>query len=75
MAVLSPVLFLGLVESGLRVGGYGHPTAFFVKTADGAGWVTNARFGRQFFPAGLAGQPWPVERPFRGRRPSSPWSA
>ena len=60
MAVLSPVLFLGLVESGLGVGGYGHPTAFFVKTADGAGWVTNAHFGRQFFPAGLAGQPWPA---------------
>ena len=60
MAVLSPLLFLGLVESALRVGGYGHPTAFFVKTEDGAGWVTNARFGRQFFPAGLAGQPWPA---------------
>ena len=60
MAVLSPLLFLTLADCGLRVCGYGHPSAFFVKMADGAGWETNARFGRQFFPAELAGQPWPA---------------
>ena len=60
VAALSPLLFLGLVELGLRVCGYGHPSAFLVKSADGSGYVTNARFARQFFAADLAGRPWPA---------------
>ena len=60
VAALSPLLFLGLVELGLRVCGYGHPSAFLVKSADGSGYVTNARFARQFFAAALAGRPWPA---------------
>ena len=60
MAVLSPLVFLGLAELALRVCHYGYPSAFFVKTGDGSGFVTNGSFGRQFFAAGLAGRPWPA---------------
>ena len=60
VAGLAPLLFLGLAELGLRAVGYGHPTGFWVKNGDGSGSGTNAAFGRQFFPAALAGRPWPA---------------
>lgn len=65
LAVLSPLLFLGLLELGLRVCTYGHPSAFLVKSADGSGYLTNASFGRQFLGDDLAGRPWPALLPFR----------
>lgn len=65
MAVLSPLLFLVLAELALRVCGYGHPSAFLVKSADGSGYVTNASFGRQFLGDDLAGRPWPALLPAR----------
>ncbi|MCX6877877.1 MAG: tetratricopeptide repeat protein [Verrucomicrobia bacterium] len=59
LLVLAPLLFFGLLEGGLRVGGYGYPTGFFVR-ADGSGnYTTNFRFGWRFFPRSLARDPEP----------------
>lgn len=55
----APLLFLGAVEGGLRVGGYGAPTSFFVQSADGTQFTTNPAFCAQFFPADATQQPWP----------------
>ena len=54
LILLSPVLFFGLLEGGLRLGGYGYPTGFFIKSDAGGTWVTNYRFGWRFFPRSLA---------------------
>jgi tetratricopeptide (TPR) repeat protein len=59
LLVLSPLLFFGLLEGGLRVGGYGYPTEFFVRSAAGDGFTTNFRFGWRFFPRPLARDPEP----------------
>jgi tetratricopeptide (TPR) repeat protein len=54
---VAPVLFLLALEGGLRVGGYGYPTAFFLgPDADGA-YRPNLRFGWRFFPRRLARTP------------------
>jgi len=51
------VLFFALLEAGLRLGGYGYPTSFFVgPNADGK-YTTNQRFGWRFFPRSLAREP------------------
>jgi tetratricopeptide (TPR) repeat protein len=57
--VLSPLLFFGLLEAGLRVAGYGYPTGFFVRSETGGGATTNFRFGWRFFPRALARDPEP----------------
>jgi tetratricopeptide (TPR) repeat protein len=61
-AVLVPLFFLGSIELGLRLGGYGHPTTFFVPgEVDGRPvLVENSRFGLRFFPAPIARQPTPT---------------
>ncbi len=53
------VLFFGLLEIGLRVGGYGYPTAFFVGPDAHGTYTTNYRFGWRFFPSSLAREPHP----------------
>jgi tetratricopeptide (TPR) repeat protein len=63
LAVLAPALTLGLVELGLRLLGYGRPTAFFVKSDDGRSWVPNDRFALRFFPRALAPEPYPCALP------------
>lgn len=52
-AVLLPALLLGAVELGLRLGGYGYETRFFLRRGEGdaATYVENPLFGRRFFPA------------------------
>ena len=58
--LVSPLLILGLVESGLRWGGYGYPAGFFIgPDADGA-FRTNERFAWRFFPPSLARTPQPA---------------
>ena len=57
LVVLSPLLFFSLVEVGLRIGGYGYPTSFFLGP-DAAGlYRTNGRFGLRFFPRHLIRPP------------------
>ena len=57
LVFLGPVLFLGLIEAGMRAVGYGYPTGFFVKIAGQSGFRTNDRFGWRFFPRALSR--WP----------------
>ena len=59
MALLLPVLLLGLGEIGLRLAGYGYATSFFRKTRVGGQefLVNNDTFSLRFFPPELAR--WP----------------
>ncbi len=57
--ILAPLLFLALLEVGLRLGGYGYPTAFFVSLDNDGGYATNPRFGWRFFPKIIARRPAP----------------
>lgn len=61
-ATLGPLLILALLEAGLRVAGFGHPTSFFVrKQLDGRQvLVENGWFGLRFFPPALARGPSPA---------------
>ena len=59
LCVLSPILFFGLLEAGLRLGGYGYPTGFFLGPDAGGTYTTNYRFGWRFFPRSLARTPQP----------------
>ena len=51
-----PALFVGLLELGLRLAGFGYPTDFFVrKTVEGEDfYYTNHRFTFPYFPQALA---------------------
>jgi tetratricopeptide (TPR) repeat protein len=51
-ACLVPVLFLVLLEAGLRIIGYGFPASTFVKCEINGKtfWCSNNRFGWRFFP-------------------------
>ena len=71
-AVLAPLLILVLLETGLRVAGYGFDPHFALKTADGTAYATNVRFAWRFFPAAVARVPllfsFPVEKPAGTKR-------
>lgn len=60
--MLIPLLVLGLLESGLRIAGYGYPTGFFLNSNDSgrAMLVDNPRFGWRFFPPAVARAPRPL---------------
>ncbi|MCX6874470.1 MAG: tetratricopeptide repeat protein [Verrucomicrobia bacterium] len=60
LLVLSPLVFFGLLEGGLRLGGYGYPTGFFVRSEAGGGDKTNSRFAWRCFPPSLARTPQPA---------------
>ena len=55
-ACLAPVLFLVLLEAGLRIIGYGFPASTFVKCEINGkpAWCSNNRFGLRFFPREIA---------------------
>lgn len=58
--VLGPVLFLGLLETGLQLAGYGRPTSFFLARQGAKGELSltdNPEFGRRFFPPSLVRAP------------------
>ena len=62
VALLLPLVLLGLLEAALRVTGYGFRTAFFlkVKEQNRAMLVDNPRFGWRFFPPAVARAPRPL---------------
>lgn len=59
LALLSPALLLVLVELGLRIGGAGYPSSFFLPAPDEGGTmlVENPKFGFRFFPPSVARSP------------------
>ena len=59
--VVIPLLVLGVLEAGLRLSGFGHPTSLFVqRRIDGRDlYIANRYAGRRFFPASLARTPLP----------------
>ncbi len=59
LAVVSPVVFFGLLEAALRLGGYGYPTGFFMERDAGGTCTTNDHFGCRFFPRPLVRYPYP----------------
>jgi tetratricopeptide (TPR) repeat protein len=62
LALLSPVLMLGLAELGLRLAGYGYATSFFLERQHEGHTllIENPKFGWRFFPPSLARSPQPV---------------
>jgi tetratricopeptide (TPR) repeat protein len=64
--IVAPIIVLLLIGGGLeltlRLCGYGYPTSFFLKTKISGKdyYVSNDRFGYQFFPAALARTPVPL---------------
>jgi hypothetical protein len=48
-AMLSPLLLVAVIEVGLRIFGYGFPTAFLKKTPDGVKYTVNEKFLIQFY--------------------------
>ena len=65
LLLVPPLVLLGVIEGGLRLGGYGYPTSFFVRQKiDGADYYdTNERFGHRFFPAAIARTPFALRVP------------
>ncbi len=63
--LLAPLLLLGVVEIGLRVGGYGYNPDFFRRVRIGAEdyFVQNEDFSFRFFPRETARNPGPVRFP------------
>jgi hypothetical protein len=57
VALLSPLLLLGLLEATLRAVDYGYPTQFFIANQEGDTFTSNLRFGWRFFPRALAREP------------------
>jgi hypothetical protein len=55
--ILMPLLFLALLEMGLRLGGYGYPPGFFLGPDSKGVYRTNPQFGWRFFPPALARTP------------------
>jgi tetratricopeptide (TPR) repeat protein len=62
LALLSPILLLGLAELSLRLADYGWATSFFLETRDERGTllVENPKFGWRFFPPAIARTPQPL---------------
>jgi tetratricopeptide (TPR) repeat protein len=62
IAVLSPVLLFLLIETALRLFGYGHPTSFFLrKTVNGQDiWIQNDHFAERFLGREMTRQPFPL---------------
>ena len=61
-ALAAPVVLLVLIEAGLRIFGYGHPTGFFLGSQVGGRnvFIENQSVTERYFPKGLARSPQPV---------------
>jgi hypothetical protein len=62
LALLSPILLLGLAELGLHLAGYGWATSFFLERRQEGRTllVENPKFGWRFFPPAIARTPQPL---------------
>jgi tetratricopeptide (TPR) repeat protein len=60
-AILSPILFLGLVELTLSLAGYGHAKSFFIrwKALGQTFYLANSHYGEHFVPKELSRTPEP----------------
>jgi tetratricopeptide (TPR) repeat protein len=58
-AILVAPLLSILLEVGLRLAEYGHPTGFYVEAGSAGINMTNHRFGWRFFPPSIARSPEP----------------
>jgi tetratricopeptide (TPR) repeat protein len=59
-ALVLPALILAGLEAGLRLGGFGYPTSFFLRSEDGKSFTSNRKFCRQFYAAAIATEPHPL---------------
>ncbi len=59
LVVGAPLLFLALLEVGLRLVGYGNPTSFFISQENGT-LGTNTKFAWRFFDPRIARIPEPI---------------
>ena len=61
----APLIFFLLLEAGLRVAGYGYPTAFFLpRDVNGQpSWVENREFACRFMPRSMVRNPRPFTLP------------
>lgn len=57
VAAAIPLVVIGLVEGGLRLGGYGYETGFWVRDPAGRGLVSNERFSWRYLGPVLARAP------------------
>jgi tetratricopeptide (TPR) repeat protein len=57
--ILAPVMFFTVLEIGLRLGGYGYPTAFLIGPDAKGIYTSNPQFGWRFFPRAIARKPVP----------------
>src|SRR5580692_5756393 len=63
--VLVPLLFLAVLEGGLRLAGVGHPMSFFIPMQINGKdcLIENDRFGWRFFGPEMAREPFPIVIP------------
>lgn len=61
--IVIPAILLGLTELGLRVGGYGYPTGFFIKMPGQPAYLSNTQFSWRFFPRAISRWPLPIRLP------------
>jgi len=57
--IVVPLLAFSMLEIGLRLGGYGYPPNFYIKSEVSGAVRVNNRFGWRFFPSDLARSPEP----------------
>jgi len=57
LCIIVPAMCFGILEAGLRLGGYGYPTGFFLGPDAKGVYTTNKRFGWSFFPRSIARVP------------------
>jgi tetratricopeptide (TPR) repeat protein len=57
--ILVPLVFLSLLEAGLRLAGFGYPTEFYLGPDREGLYVTNSKFGWRFFTKELSREPIP----------------
>lgn len=63
--LFSPLVFVGLLEAGLRLTGYGYPTDFLLRSRqnDREVFIPNNQFGWRFFGREMARWPYPFAIP------------